>query len=273
MAVVIGLGGVSSTAAAATLTSSTATAWANYVAATEARIARELQSKTEKFLVSDFGTDAAGWRRNVLDGAIFVDAMHSLDSKGQRMDAADGLIAHWRGSVFLPGVTLDRLLDRLQHPSEEGPHQEDVVALRVLNRQPDQLSLYIRMTRQKIVTVTYDTEHRIEYRHHSPTRVSSRSVATRIAEVNHAGTPEESLYKPGEDRGFLWRMNSYWRYEQVPGGVIVELESVTLSRSIPLGLGVIVEPIIDKIARESMTRTLDNLRATYTGKSGLGQRA
>ena len=58
-------------------------------------------------------------------------------------------------------------------------------------------------------------------------------------------------------------MNSYWRYEQVAGGVVVELESLTLSRSIPLGLGAIVEPIIDRIARESIDRTLENLRRTY----------
>ena len=59
-------------------------------------------------------------------------------------------------------------------------------------------------------------------------------------------------------------MNSYWRYERVKDGIIVELESVTLSRTIPLGLGVIVKPIIDRIARESINRTLDNLRHTYT---------
>jgi len=34
----------------------------------------------------------------------------------------------------------------------------------------------------------------------------------------------------GDDRGFLWRLNAYWRYEQVAGGVIAECESITLSR-------------------------------------------
>ncbi len=34
----------------------------------------------------------------------------------------------------------------------------------------------------------------------------------------------------GKDRGFLWRLNSYWRYQQVDGGVLVECESLTLSR-------------------------------------------
>ena len=68
---------------------------------------------------------------------------------------------------------------------------------------------------------------------------------------------------PGDDRGFLWRMNSYWRYEQVRGGVIVDIESLTLSRGIPLGMGTVVRPLINRIARESMARTLDNIRRTY----------
>jgi hypothetical protein len=59
-------------------------------------------------------------------------------------------------------------------------------------------------------------------------------------------------------------MHAYWRYEQVRGGVIVDLESLTLSRGIPLGLGPLVRPLIDRVARESMARTLDNIRRTYS---------
>jgi len=134
----------------------------------------------------------------------------------------------------------------------------------VLERRGDHLQLYVRMTRSKIVTVTYDTEHMLDYRRHSPARASSRSVATKIAELEGAGTQDEREKAPGEDRGFMWRLNSYWRYEQVNDGVIVELESLTLSRSVPLGLGTVVQPIIDRVARESIDRTLDNLRSTYT---------
>lgn len=223
-------------ATAATLQPQTARAWDAYVATVEARIESELPSP-----------------RNVL----------ITTPQGKSVDVPDGLISHWRGSIFLPNIALDTLLNRLQHPSERGPHQEDVIALRVLDRRPHQLTLAIRMTRTKIVTVTYDTEHRINYRRHDPTRVSSTSVATSVVELDGAGSARERTKPPGEDRGFLWRLNSYWRYEQVGNGVIVELESLTLSRSIPLGLGTIVRPIINRIARESMERTLVNIRKTY----------
>jgi hypothetical protein len=81
--------------------------------------------------------------------------------------------------------------------------------------------------------------------------------------VAGAGTAEARERPQGDDRGFFWRLNSYWRYEQVDGGVIVELESLTLSRDVPLGLRVVVEPLIDRVARESLGRTLESLRRTY----------
>jgi hypothetical protein len=221
------------TADAATLKRPTVAAWNACVATTEARIERELSS----------------WRRSL-----------SVEQpRGTTTNVDGGLISQWRGSIFLPGVQLDALLGRLRHPREQGPHQEDVLAVRVLDRGTDSLDLFIRMTRTKIVTVTYDTEHHVEYRRHGPLRASSRSVATRIAELDDAGRARI----PGEDRGFLWRMNAYWRYEQVRGGVIVDLESLTLSRGIPLGIGTVVRPLIDRIARESMSRTLDSIRRTY----------
>ena len=54
-------------------------------------------------------------------------------------------------------------------------------------------------------------------------------------------------------------MNSYWRYEAVPGGVIVELESLTLSRGLPWGTRTVVRPLIERVARESIERTLVTL--------------
>ena len=249
--------------AAATLQPNTVKAWDTYVAATEARIARELAAP-RGFLVSDFSPEATSARERVLRGDVVIAKMNTTGSTGAMVDVPDGLISHWRGSVFLPGVTLDSLLQRLQYPNERGPHQQDVLALRVLARQPDHLKLFVRMTRSKIVTVTYNTEHVLDYRRQGSTRASSRSIATKIAELDGLGTGTERERLQGEDRGFMWRLNSYWRYEQVEGGVIVELESLTLSRSVPLGLAVVVQPIISRVARESIDRTLENIRHTYT---------
>jgi hypothetical protein len=95
----------------------------------------------------------------------------------------------------------------------------------------------------------------------------STTVATRIVELDEAGTSQERPLGPGEDRGFLWRLNAYWRYEAVAGGVLVECESISLSRRTPYGLGTIAAPFITRVARESMARTLTALRTALGGSA------
>lgn len=234
--------------------------WEAYVAGVEARIAREVAvGSRERFLGVDFGGHGPGTRLRAIDGEVAVEKLEAADSRGKAMAVPGGLVHHWRGTVFLPEMSLDALLDRLQHPSERGPHQADVQQLRVLRREQEHLLLFIRMTRRELVSVTYDTEHVVSYRRHGRGRASSRSVATKIVEVAETGRPTEA----GRDRGFLWRLNSYWRYEQIDGGVLVELESLALSRDVPFGLKLLVEPLVDRVARETVRRTLTDLRRLH----------
>jgi hypothetical protein len=112
-----------------------------------------------------------------------------------------------------------------------------------------------------IITATYNTEHTVQYRRIGPARAVSRSVATKIAEIADAGTPHEKEKPSGEDHGFLWRLNAYWRFEQTGNGVLIECESVSLSRSVPFMVRPLVGPIANRIARESLERTLRSLGA------------
>jgi hypothetical protein len=115
-----------------------------------------------------------------------------------------------------------------------------------------------------IITASYNTEHAVEYRRIGTDRAASRSVSTKVAEIADAGTPQEREKPPGEDHGFLWRLNAYWRFEQSGDGVLIECESVSLSRSVPLLVRPVVGPIANRIARESLARTLRSLRAFLT---------
>jgi len=171
-------------------------------------------------------------------------------TEGASSDVPGGTISDWRGAAFLPGITLDQLLHRLQDPGTPPP-QEDVVSARVIARSADGLRVSIRLVRRSIVTVSYDTEHEMTFRRRTPTLATARSVATRIEEIG------------GDDHGFLWRLNSYWRYEERAGGVMVELRSLTLSRDVPSLLRPIASPLVRRVARESMVRTLEALRREY----------
>ena len=64
----------------------------------------------------------------------------------------------------------------------------------------------------------------------------------------------------GSDGGYLWRLNSYWRFIARDGGVYVECESITLTRGIPTGFGWLVRPFVTSIPRESLAFTLETTR-------------
>jgi hypothetical protein len=130
----------------------------------------------------------------------------------------------------------------------------------LIARDGDRVRVYMKLRRDSVITVTYNTEHAVEYKQLGSARASSRSVATKIAELTGAGTPQEQEKPQGSDHGFLWKLNAYWRYEQVDGGVLIECESVSLSRSVPMLLKPFVSGTVERIARESLQKTLTGLR-------------
>jgi hypothetical protein len=117
-----------------------------------------------------------------------------------------------------------------------------------------------------VVTVTYNTEHAVEYRRLGSARATGRSVSTRIAELENAGTPQEREKPDGRDQGFLWRLNAYWRYEAANGGVLIECESMSLSRDVPALLKWFVGGMVEGVARESLERTLSSLKRALIEK-------
>lgn len=249
--------------AAVTLKPETIAAWDRYVAATEARIERELTSDNG-FLAQDFSAQPEEARMQVLGGGIVVSEITTTDSTGKGIPIPNGTIHHWRGCILLPGVKLEQYMNQVQNPSEEGPHQPEVLEMRILERKPDELKFYIKITRTKFINLTYNTEHHVTYHWHGPGRASHWSASTKIAELANAGTPEEQEKPQGQDRGFMWRLNSYWRCEEVYGGLIVEGESMLLSRQIPFGLRWLIEPLIDRAAHEMIINTLEEVKQNHT---------
>jgi hypothetical protein len=237
--------------------------WTRYVEATDRRIHRELTS-TASFLALDAADDAAVERASIRSGAIVVRPVTSIDANGRPIDVPNAMVHHWRGAVLLRGIDVLSVLAKLESDAP-GTGQEDVLRVSVLNRGPDTMTVFLKVRRTRFVTVVYNTEHAVRFHRLSRERAWSESVATRIAELAGAGTAAERELPSGQDRGFLWRWNAYWRYEQVPEGVIAECESVSLSRRAPVGLGAVIGPIVTGIARESMARTLASLEAYFGG--------
>lgn len=258
-------------AQAAELKRETIGAWDRYVLLTQDRIESELRS-AHGFLARDFlpGVHPLDSRASLLQGEILVTQMQTSDSVGAAVSVPSGMVHHWLGSIFIPNANLDNILAHVRRTGLKKHRQEDVLESRVLSQDGDSMRIYLKLTRSKIVTVTYNTEHLVQYRKHDDRRASSRSTSAHIAELEHANTPFEREKPEGTDSGFLWRLNSYWRYEQALGGVFVECESVSLSRDIPPVFSVLVRPIINRIAKESMARTLAAMRERFAADQRAG---
>ena len=170
------------------------------------------------------------------------------------------MIHHWIGQIFIPKMTLRTLRPWLQNYDRHADYFADVEKSKLLSRDGENFKIYLRLVRKKVITVRYNTEHSVVYRDHSPTRMSSRSIATKIAEIANAGTTTEKERTSDDDSGFMWRLNSYWRFEEVDGGVIVECESISLSRSIPFGFGWIVGSFVESVPQESLNSMLVGIR-------------
>src|SRR5262245_56484360 len=151
---------------AAKLQQASLAGWTTYVTAVERRLARELGDATH-FLGIDFDADAASMRAAVLSGRVLVRQLQVAGPDGRSIDVPSARIHHWRGAVFVPGVTLADMLDELRRNAPP-PGKDDVLASRVLERGPDRMKVYLKLQRHKIVTVVYDTEHSVTFRTFGP---------------------------------------------------------------------------------------------------------
>ena len=99
-----------------------------------------------------------------------------------------------------------------------------------------------------------------------PRKAYSHSISTKIAEVKDADHPDGEEWPVGQGRGYLWRLNTYWRFEEKDNGVYMQCEALSLTRDIPFGLGWLLKPLVTKIPRESLNRALGQTRAILEKK-------
>ena len=246
----------------------TVAAFDRYVQATEARIDSELK-RPGKFLYLDGLPEPQ--RNQILQqlksGQIYMQAMVTRDASGEEMTAPDALIHHWLGDVFIPGATLQQVLSVAQdYDHHQDWYQPEVIRSRLVSRRGNDFKIFYRLRKQKVITVTLDTDHDVRYFPVDSTHEYSRSVSTRIQEVANAGQKDEYEKPVGNDGGFLWRLDSWWRFEERDGGVYAECEAVSLTRDIPTGFGWLVKPFVTSIPRESLQNTMTATRAAVLQK-------
>lgn len=255
---------VANSARPAELKQRTVEAFNRYVSTTESRMTSDLAHG--RFLYIDRLPEP---QRDALydrlsRGDIVFEHLETRDD-GRNIPIPGGLVDHWLAVAFIPHTNLTQTLALLQdYNHQQDIYEREIAQSKLLNENGDTFHIYLRLYYRAIVHVTYDANFDVQYTRISPTQESSRSISTRIAEVDDPGGPDEHEEPVGHGRGFLWRLYTYGRYEQKDGGTYMEIEFVSLSRSIPAIFAWIVKPYLKKIPTGYLTDILDSTRTELT---------
>ncbi len=267
-ALIVGIGTGARPMQAEQLKKETAAAFDQYIRLKEARAGRQI-SGWQAFLWID-----------ALPKPIAREAYAKLKSgqvlirRNQDCGVSDcsavpgGLIHDWVGVVFIPGISLAQALKRLKDYDRDADYYHpEVLKSKLVDRSGDTFHVFLRLKQVHVITVVLDTEYEIHYRYLDEAHAVSRSYSTQIAEVENPDEANEHDRAPGDDRGLLWRLYSYWRFYQADGGIYIQCNAVSLTRDVPTGLGWLIRPFIRSIPSESLRFTLDSTRAALVNES------
>jgi hypothetical protein len=238
-------------------------AFNRYTRLTEAQLDAAALTRREAYLHIDALPEdrrAAAYAQ-LFEGKVVIERLETLD-QGRQIQVPGGMIHDWIGTIFIPGATLAQTLTLDQdYDHHQDIFRPDVIRSKILRHSGDDFLVLLRFYKKKVITTVIDTEHEVHYTLVDATHAQSRSHTARVQEVDNAGQSDERLEPEGHDRGFLWRMNTYWRFEEKDGGTYVECRSISLTRDIPAGLGWLIGPYVTSVPRESLTFTLATTRS------------
>lgn len=222
------------------------TAFNSYIRVVESRLAMQHQSRSA-FLAPVAPVQQCDVR--LRQGEILID--QRTPAGGQVLPGA--LLHHWRATAFVSGATTDDFATLLKnfdaYPTDFSPQ---VLQARILMHDGDHLQAWMRVRQHHVITVVMDTTYEVTFGALDAQHGYSSSRSTHISELDSHGHEVDAT----EDHGFLWRQNTYWSYEERDGGLYIQIESISLTRSIPTGLAWVVGPFIESVPRQSLEFTL-----------------
>jgi len=241
--------------------------------------------KPETIQASDEYLQAAKFRnrQHLAEGAAFLDIGASEDSRLRRgeilvfpagprvpLKVPHGLIHDWKGAIFLPNATIGDLLrvtrDYGQYPVTYHPTVVSATALET-GEWEDRFSMVV-MNKSFFARSALDGEYHTKFIRVCDHQWYSVTEVSRMQEILEYGEISEHLLPEGRGTGMIWRLFSIARYEECDRGVFIELEAIALSRDIPVGLRLFIEPIVRRVSRSSigtsLRQTADAVRSGTT---------
>jgi hypothetical protein len=188
-----------------------------------------------------------------------VDAARNVNTPG-------AMIQDWVGTMFMPGATLAQVQSVLRdYAGYKTYYKPKVIESGELTHGADEYDVLLRLYERHILTIVLNSTYHIRYEMPDSKRLIVTSRSTHIGEVKNPGKSYTEEVAQGDDSGFLWRLNSYWRFEAADGGVYARCEAISLSRDVPPGLGWMLKGFLESFPKESMVNTLRGTRAAVSG--------
>ena len=175
--------------------------------------------------------------------------------------APSALLHHWRATAFVPNATtadFEHLLQNFSaYPQNFAPQIVSSTIICAHPPTPSSASAPASTTSSPSSSTPPATSP-------SPPSTPPTATASPAAPAStrspHPASPSEHALSPSDEHGFLYRLNTYWSYEQRDGGLYLQIESISLTRSIPHGLAWAIQPYLESIPRESLVFTLTSAR-------------
>ncbi len=239
-----------------------ASAWAQFGA--------QLQSKTTREFNQYQSSSEAAMKWTPRYGSLAPGEVRIEPASGDgNTDIDDGIVHDWVAATIVRDATVDQVIELLQdyeaYPNMYTPEVQDA---RVISHRGNDWRVFLQMYKEKVLSATLNGEFDVEYRDRGRGRWTMVSRSTRIVEVD-----EGKELPVGKGHGFLWRLNAYWLVEPRPEGVYLEVRSMSLSRDVPFGLGMVVKPFITSVPRESLNDTMTNTVKELKRRVALARRA
>ena len=212
-----------------------------YVQAAEARMAAR-----QAFVLADADTA-------LMQSLVRGQKIQTVLGNGPNPHRISGAMVYdWIGSVFLPGAAVERTVHMLQDYDHRAQYFPEIIGSSRLacRTGADRFGFAMRIKEPAVI----DSDNDVVWERVDEHRWRCRSYSTRVQEI-------------GKEHGYLLRLNSYWRFSETGGGVIVEGQTVTLSGefgSVMRALGSLagIDP------EKSLKKTLASMRETMQ-KPGL----
>ena len=217
----------------------------DYVGQVETRLAQEHRSADGFLPPAD--------RAQVKNGEVVLE--HLTPDSSKEMQGA--LLQDWRGTAFVPGAK-GADFERAMRNFATFPriYSPEVLSASVPLKEGNHYHVAMRIRQQHIITVVMDMTYDTTFGRLDAQHGYSLSRSIQITEIDGAGTTQEQAVSAAKERGYLWRLNNYWSYEEGDGGLYIQVESVSLSRAVPRGLGWAIGPFVNSVPRESLEFTL-----------------